>query len=165
MGSTINRTVLVQTVDKPRTRTQVGWLTDGSQPEDHDLDRWGIDRSDIMAMGWKRLGLGRPPCFLIEVAAPWPLKVTPVVTRHDLRQLENLAKRWAEIANDGEAAPTGTMLRVIVRLLLTIKQNRKFLKLTRDYLATLDDNATKTQLNQIIDTLLGTHGKTRTRSQ
>lgn len=43
------------------------------------------------------------------------------MTPKRLRQIKALARQWREIASDDEAAPTGSMLKVINELILAVE--------------------------------------------
>lgn len=166
----MNRNVMVQIIGQPKTRRRVGVLTDGCMPDDGDLDRWNIDRKNVIDWTWMRVA--HMPTFVIEVANLTPAKPRAVVRPKDLRELEVLAKRWAEIASEGEAAPTGSMLRTINRLLTTVKHQRTFLRQVRDWLDTVrlnpNQDGHRIEMIEAMNGMLGIreyHAKARPRSQ
>lgn len=48
------------------------------------------------------------------------------MTPERLTQIKALAKQWAEIASDEDAAPTGSMLKVINELIAAYEGNREY---------------------------------------
>jgi hypothetical protein len=54
--STHNLEVIVQKRQKTTSRRSVGYISDGSKPEDHDYERWGVSQDSIMSEGVRRVG-------------------------------------------------------------------------------------------------------------
>lgn len=75
-----------------------------------------------------------------------------------IRELEYLARAWAEIADDEEVAPMGTMHKAVLELLAHVKAHRKLLRRIRpwlDMVAATDDDPEPKLLLQILNTVLG----------
>lgn len=155
---------------------RVGTLTRGCAPDADDWTRWGVKRADVISASWKRRQ-GRL-VYWIELAPPGTLNVVrnmqqfvdrvPINSPAAVRKLERLAKTWAEIADDDEAAPTGAMLRVVNRLLHNVKQHRKFMADARmwlDMLARSDDDPRPKELLQTLDAMLGVKRRGRTQAR
>lgn len=79
------------------------------------------------------------------------------MTPKRIREVERLARTWAEIANDDEAAPMGTMRRVVLELLIHVKAQRKLLRRIRpwlDMVAVTDDAPEPKLLLKIVNAML-----------
>jgi hypothetical protein len=50
-----NLEVIVQQPNKTTSRRQVGYISHGIKPEDHDYERWGVNQDSILSEGMRKV--------------------------------------------------------------------------------------------------------------